>query len=236
MAAVLRYGPTAALSHLTAAVLWGIARSSSPAIHITVPGLGRAAAERPIVLHRVRTLDPSLVVAHAGFPITSVERTLLDLAETVSPQRLRRAAEEAERRRLLDMHRLESLIAGSTGRHGLPKLTALFAAFTEPQPTREELEHNFLTFCRSAGLPEPQINAVIAGHEVDAVWPAHLIAVELDSWRFHSTRSAFEADRARDADLALEGYRTIRITWRRLMNEPGTVTTQLRRLLRPTPS
>ena len=80
-----------------------------------------------------------------------------------------------------------------------------------PAPTRSELERRFLALCRDAGLPPPAVNVVVAGFEVDAVWPDRRLVVELDGHAFHGTRAAFERDRVRDASLQLAGYRVLRV-------------------------
>ena len=79
------------------------------------------------------------------------------------------------------------------------------------------------SLCRSAALPLPQTNVRRAGWEVDAVWEAQRLVVEVDGHKFHSTRARFERDRRKDADLRLAGYRVLRLTWRRLTREPDLV-------------
>ncbi len=86
--------------------------------------------------------------------------------------------------------------------------------------------------CRKAGLPLPTINARVEGYEVDALWRSARLIVELDSWDFHRTRAAFERDRARDAVLQVAGYRVLRVSYRRLVEEPEAVVAMIRRLLR----
>ena len=83
-------------------------------------------------------------------------------------------------------------------------------------PSRSDWERAFPAFCRRHGLPRPRLNTTIAGYEVDAVWPDARLIVELDGWEFHSSRTAFESDRDRDAETLLAGFATVRITWERM--------------------
>jgi very-short-patch-repair endonuclease len=73
----------------------------------------------------------------------------------------------------------------------------------------------------------------VAGFEVDAAWLGRQLIVELDGYAFHRTRAAFERDRARDIALQVAGYRVLRVTSRRLLDEPTEVVRAIRLLLRP---
>jgi len=161
-----------------------------------------------------------------------VARTLLDQAAAVSFVRLERAFEEAERRRLLDLRALERLLVRSRGHHGLAPVGALLAQAWQPLPeTRSELERSFLELCRGAGLPDPLVNTMVAGLEVDTLWASDRLVVELDGFAFHHTSTAFERDRRRDARLQLAGYRVLRVTARWLEGEPAAVAATVRSLL-----
>lgn len=231
MAAVLACGCNAVLSHRGAASLWELHVGSGAALDVTVSGRSRYG--RPgIALHRVRDLCPDDVVRRDGIPVTTVARTLLDLAEVLQPRQLERVFEEAEQLRILDVRAVRQLCRRSPGRRGLRPLAALLARdHLASEDTRSELERRFIDLCRSAGLPRPAVNAVIAGFEVDAVWPSARVVVELDGFRFHRTRAAFERDRVRDAALQLAGYRVLRVTHRRLEKEPVAVAEAVRSLL-----
>jgi very-short-patch-repair endonuclease len=97
--------------------------------------------------------------------------------------------------------------------------------------TRQELEARFFELCRRYGLPLPSCNVLVEGFLVDALWPAQRLVVELDSWEFHRERRAFEEDRVRDAALMAAGYRVVRITWRRLEDDPDGVAELIRKLI-----
>jgi hypothetical protein len=228
MAAVLACGPTALLSHRSAASLWGILPPTPYPPDVTTAGRCRG---RPrIVLHRSR-LHPEDGAVSEGIPVTSVARTLLDLAEVVRLRQLARALEDAERRSLFDLGAVERLIARSRGRHGLRALNQGLADYRPPAFTRSGLERRFLDLCRRTGLPRPAANLFIAGWEVDMSWPDHRLVVELDGHDSHRTRAAFERDRRRDTTLQLAGYRVLRITDRRLESEPAEVLAAVRSLL-----
>jgi hypothetical protein len=165
--------------------------------------------------------------------VTSLPRTLLDLAEALDEDGLRRAFEEADRIKLLRMPELEQVCSRAGRRKGLVALRRLIDAAREPVTTRSPLEDRFAEFYREhlADLPAPLTNISILAHEVDAYWPAHRLVVEMDGWEFHSHRAAFESDRARDAAMQAAGYRVIRLTHRQLKTEAPRITTQLRKML-----
>jgi very-short-patch-repair endonuclease/predicted transcriptional regulator of viral defense system len=232
MAAVLACGPGALLSHRDAAELWGLLRHASSKIHVTVPGRARHGSAG-IVIHRPRSLHPEDRAVCEGIPVTSVARTLLDLAAVVPFRQLVRTVEQAERLELFDLRAVESLLARSHGRAGVRALRAAIpeAARDVVHWTASDLEREFLGLCREAALPEPAVNLWVEGFEVDAVWPAQKLVVELDSWEYHRTRAAFERDRQRDSALQLAGYRVIRVTQRRIERETADLVSELRALL-----
>ena len=231
MAAVLACGRSAVLSHRNAAALWDFAPSSSPLIDITAPR--RRTGHDGIRLHRVRHLpDPDRTI-HDAIPVTTVARTLFDLAEVVSVSRLERVFERAERLDLLDLDAVGAVCRRNPGRRALRPLSALLPSLVPPARTRSELERGFLDFCDAQSLPAPEVNAIVEGFEVDALWRAERLIVELDGFEFHKARAAFERDRARDTELQLAGYRVLRITWRRLRDAPAAVANAIRALLLP---
>jgi hypothetical protein len=231
MAAVLACGPKAVLSHGSAAALWRIRTTSAPRIDVTVEAHHRS-DRAGITVHVARHLREDDRTVHEGIPVTTVARTLLDLAETVSPTQLRRAFEEADRLELIDMRLMDELLARARGRHGVKPLAALLLSHRGPPPlTRSTLERQFHELCRKSGLPLPSLNVSAAGLEVDALWRDERLVVELDGFEFHRGRAAFERDRQRDAALQMAGYRVLRVTHRRLQSEPTRVVEAVRALL-----
>jgi very-short-patch-repair endonuclease len=171
------------------------------------------------------------ITSHEGIAITTVPRTLLDLAATVPAHRLERALAQAERLRLYDHRAIEDLIVRANGHRGRTPLAQATAA--EPRFTRSELEAWFLNLVRAIALPEPQVNVTLAAPdhprlEVDFCWPSQRLIVELDGWETHRTRTAFDQDRRRDAALQTIGWRVLRFTWR---DQPATIQRRLQALM-----
>jgi very-short-patch-repair endonuclease len=228
MAAVLAGGESALLSHRSAGELWGLVEPIEGPCHVTVTHGRRTHAG--IVLHRTR--HPAARAVRYRIPVTAPSRTLLDLAAVLSDRRLSRALEAADRHQLLDITELTRLCEASSGRKGTGRLSSLLARYRSLPETRSELERRFLRLCREAGLPPPAINVPVAGVEVDFLWPGARVVVELDGYAFHRDRAAFERDRVRDAKLQLAGYRVLRVTYRRLVEEADAVIAEVSALLR----
>jgi very-short-patch-repair endonuclease len=183
-------------------------------------------------LHRGRLFDED-ETQRAEIPVTTVARTLFDLAEVVDFRQLQQAWEEADRLGLLRLQAVEGVCERGYGRHALRPIRRLLAEARAPTYTRSPLEARFAEFCREhlTDLPAPLTNVSILDHEVDAYWPSHRLLVEMDSWEFHHHRAAFERDRARDAEMQAAGYRVVRLTHRQLETEAPRIAAQLRKLL-----
>jgi hypothetical protein len=228
-AAVLACGANAVLSHRDAAHLWGLRPSARRAIDVTAPGRSRHNRDR-ISIHRPRSLHRDDVTAHQRIPVTTVPRTLLDLAEVLQPRQLRRAYEESQRLELFDRTAIESVLARSPGRRGIKPLTALLDERGDAPHTKRELEALFYDMCREYGIPLPQVNVALLGYEVDAFWPTERVVVELDSWEFHKTPARHERDRVKQIELQLAGYEVVRVTWK-MLQDPARLSAQLLTLL-----
>lgn len=228
LAAVLAHGDDALLSHSSAAELWGLRRPKAGPVDVTSHEGHRGRAE--IRLHQGGVHRAERKVKDR-IPITSVARTLLDLAEEVDFRELERAWEEADRLGLLQLGEIELACERAYGRHALKPIRRLLADARAATFTRSPLEDRFAAFCRELGLPAPATNALVLGHEVDAYWPAHRLIIELDGFAYHAHRAAFERDRARDAALQAGGYHVVRLTHRRLEEEASTVAAELREFL-----
>jgi very-short-patch-repair endonuclease len=211
LAAVLTCGRRALLSHRAAAELWGFVRSS-PHYEVTVPRSGKR--REGIVLHHSRALEPDDRALVRAIPVTTVARTLVDLAEVLDERRLAGAVHEAEVRRLFDLEAVERVLARVPGRAGRHRLRRVLAAYRpEPRFTRSRAERRLLELCERHGLPKPQTNVWVHGHEVDGYWADVEVVVEVDGGATHLTRRAFREDRARDRWLAAAGLGVVRITW-----------------------
>lgn len=228
---MLAYGPVTLLSHRTAAVFWGIQRPRMGPIHVTSSG-GRQGVERRkgVWVHRCK-IAPEDLTRREGLPVTTVARTLFDFAEVAPFDQLKSAGEEADRLNLLQMRGLEQVCERGRGRRALRPVRRLNEELRPPEEGRSPLEIRFAAFVREHRLPPPVQNIHVLDHEVDALWPAAKLIVELDSWEYHGHRSAFERDRARDLKLMIVGYRTIRVTHRRLDREAAQLAAEIRQLL-----
>jgi very-short-patch-repair endonuclease len=158
---------------------------------------------------------------HRGLPVTTPEQTLLDLAATIGFGDPAHAVEEARVLRLVT----DGSVREFTGRNARrPGTRALLRTLShEPRLTRSQAERRLLAVVGRAGLPLPETNVRVLGHEVDALWRDQRLIVEVDGFDAHGTRAAFERDRRRDAELVAAGYRVIRVTWRQLRDEPERV-------------
>ncbi len=233
MAAVLAGGHGAVLSHRAGACLWGLRRFETTVIEVT--SAHRVRAREPIRFHR-RQLPPDEVTVERGIPVTTVPRTLFDLASVLTRRQVERAITEAEVLRLYDSLSLIDLVGRYRGCRGTGVVRSILAARRiGAEVTRSELEERFLAFLGRHRLPPPEVNAGLevrgAWLEVDCLWRSSHVIVELDGRAAHATATAFERDRARDRALAGAGWHAVRITWRQLHDEPEAVAADLRRLV-----
>ncbi|HKO37371.1 MAG TPA: hypothetical protein VJU14_03280 [Solirubrobacterales bacterium] len=220
----------AVASHGSAAYLWGIYRYAPGTVDVTAPI--RRRAKRSFRVHFSSILAVEDRAEREGIPVTSVPRTLLDLAIRSRPEQLDRLLERTEELDLLDVHVVEALLDRAGGHRGRGRLRRALALY-QPDPafTRSRFEKRFRRLVRAAGLPDPSMNFNVAGYELDAYWPELRFAVELDLFETHGSRAAFERDRLRQEELKLLGIEMIRVTKPRLDREPSKVIGNLRTLL-----
>ena len=230
MTAVLRRGPRTWLADQSAAAHWDLQIGDDGTTRLVVPRDGSRSVIAGVACRRSRTLAPDTetTVLH-GIPLTTVARTLVDLASRVRPAQLRRAVERADQLELFDLRQVTPLLGERGARplrvllddaheHGLPR-------------TRSILEAEFIEFCLAHHLPRPQVNRWGGTHEVDFRWPDRAVVVETDGWEFHRSRDAFERDALKTQALAAAGWTVVRITWRQLIHEPAAVAQRLRPVL-----
>jgi hypothetical protein len=224
-AALLYAGPGAMLSHTTAAWRWRLIDETLKRIHLTTTG--RRSSLPDVRVHQSRQVVP---LHCQGFRVTSVGRTLLDLAGMLPPRRLRRALAEADYRGLLDAGEV-SAVLGS----GRPGSRALRDALAHHLPSLAKtdglLEERFLELCESAGLPLPNVNPSISRMRVDAVWEQCGLAVEVDGGAAHASWARIKRDRQRELALRARGFQVVRYTWEQVTRQPKEVASDLRRLL-----
>jgi len=234
MAATLALGPNAVLSHRSAGELWGIVPRSSRAIELT-----RATTAWPrgsIVAHH-SSLPGDEQTAVDGIPVTTVPRTILDLAAVASRRQVERALNEVEVQGLTDRLSIPDLLARYPRRRGTAVLRDLLdEGAGAGGVTRNDFEELFVPLLDSYGLPRPCFNAdvSVAGRfvSVDCLWRRERLIVELDGRAVHGTRQAFEADRERDRLLMVDDWRVMRVTWRQLRYDGARIAVDLRTALR----
>jgi very-short-patch-repair endonuclease len=219
------------LSHRSASALWGVA-GDRPKVDVTAPrGKQVRPGRKGIQVHRCQ-FEPAEITVRDGIPVSTVARTLFDIAERSAPHELRSAWDEASRLRLLRVPEVAAVYERGRGRIARTRIRPfLLAEQRYVEDTASPLEDRFAAFVVAQRLPPPQTNVLVDGDEVDVLWPEARLIVELDSWEFHAHRAAFEKDRDRDTDHLLANYRTVRVTHRRLSYGPDRLAAQLRALL-----
>lgn len=217
LAAALACGDGAVISHLDAAELWGLVRSHGRGpVHVTVPTRAGRARRDGIRVHRV-PLAAGDVMRRRSVEVTTVARTLVDVAALLDGRPLERALDEAHYLGLLDSSVLAVTLDRNAGRAGARRLGAVLAGH-EPGSTRtrSELEERFLALCSAHRLPRPRVNVVVDGLEVDFLWAASRVIVETDGYAAHNGLGAFERDHERDLRLRAARYEVLRFTWRQV--------------------
>jgi very-short-patch-repair endonuclease len=220
MAAVLACGEGAVLSHHSAAALWELLKPIEGPVHVSTPFTSGRAARRGIHLHRCPALrEPSSYLQTGGrggrltthrhnIPVTTIQRTIDDLGGTVPPYLLRRARRQAE---LKGIH-----LEGSEGRRA-----------------RSDLEEDFFALVSSRQLPLPETNVKLGRWEVDFLWRAQRLVVEIDSFLYHHGSIAFLDDHARDLDLRQLGFTALRYSELQLREEPDRIAADVAAALAP---
>jgi very-short-patch-repair endonuclease len=237
MSVVLAAGPGAVLSHRSAAALWGLLPPFALEPEVTRPIRTRS---RPGLKIHQAPLEHDEVSVVDGIPVTSLSRTLLDLAARVSRQHLEQAFNEVEVRRLTDRLSVLDLLKRRPRRQGARALRSILMTDARSRGvTRKELEARFGALLAQTDLPQPRrnVHVAVSGRffEVDCLWADERLIVELDGRAAHGTKRAFERDRERDRLLVAEGWRVVRVTWRQLMEDAPAVIADLRRSLRHRP-
>ncbi|HEY4397671.1 MAG TPA: hypothetical protein VGO28_08350, partial [Acidimicrobiia bacterium] len=219
LAAVLACGPEAVASHSTAAVLWGLPNVLHEVTFEVSTPRPRRVRQPGVRVHRtMRFLEIEHAMTHQ-IPVTSVARTLVDLSGSMSVQQLGIATDFARRERELRLVELERCCAGlapAKGRKPTRIQAVLRARLERHDETDSGLEMRVLRAIVNAGLPEPvQQHRVRVGNRwrrIDLSYPELKVAIEVDGWTHHGPRSAFDADRARDNELAIIGWDRLHFT------------------------
>lgn len=226
IAAVYACGEEALASHRAGGKLWEVLRGSQP-IEVTAPRSREP--KKGFVLHRSRCIHPEDRAVIDNIPVTSLARTLVDLADVLPERRLADAVHEAEVRGLFDLKQVERVLERLPGRKGRHKLRRVLAAYRDVQPfTRSRGERLVWATCNQYGLDKPRVNAWVHGYEVDFYWPEAGLVLEFDGGAVHQTTKAFYEDRKRDRALAAKGIHVVRATGR---DEPAELAKQLLAIL-----
>lgn len=235
MAAVLAAGHRAVLSHRAAGVIWDLLPPGLNRIEVACPRGART--RRPGIVCREADLAADEVDEIDGIPVTSPFRTMIDLAAVLEPRQLERAWNELKVRGRTDRVPISEMLARHKGKRGTVALRDLLGSTKPEGVTRNEFEEAFVALLDAHGLPRPRLNATLSlrgkFYEIDCLWDSQRLALELDSREVHATPRSFEADRRRDRVLLAEGYRTSRVTWRQLRDEPEEIVADLRSSLAP---
>src|SRR5438477_1802637 len=219
MAACLSLWPDALASHLSAASLWQL-----PGFQTTTPieiSADRARRRRnpPYKVHWTEPIPDHDRTFVNAIPVTSLSRTILDIAGAVAPELLEEAVDDALRRRLASVSRLQWQLEKAGRRRGVADLRALLDSRDPTRAVPESvLETKVARILRKAKLPGlvAQYNVVVAGHliaRVDFAFPAAKVAVEADGYRWHSGRAQWQQDLERRNALTNLGWRVIHVTW-----------------------
>jgi very-short-patch-repair endonuclease len=232
MAAVLACGTGAVLSHGDAATLWSIRPDQPGPIDVTLRTRAGRKRRAGIRVHRPRRIPDDELSVHSQIPCTTPARTILDLAMVLDTRPLERAIDEGDRLRLVAVDDLIELLRRHPGQPGGRRLRGILARHrVGTTVTRSELEERFLALCRKHRLPQPEVNVPLLDYVIDFLWRENRLAVEVDGHASHGTKRAFQADRDRDGQLTVAGYRVLRFTWLDVMHRAIVVADRVRRVL-----
>lgn len=226
MAATKACGDRSALCGRAAAHLWGLIKGSPPRPEVLAPVMRRVSG---VLTHRAYGLRGLELARWRGIPLTSVARTLVDLAFSLSEPALARACHEAEVIHDTTPSQVEEVLALRSSTRGIGALRRLLHG--EIPVSLSRLESRFLERLTTARLPLPATNRRAGGFRVDCRWPEQRLTVELDSYRFHNSRHAWEKDRLREREARARGDEFRRYTPTDVFEDPAFMLGELRSLL-----
>jgi very-short-patch-repair endonuclease len=225
LAAVLACGDGALLSGRAAAHIWGLLKGAAPAPEVTSPTERRIAG---VITHRARR--PPDATSYRGIPITTVPFTLIALAAQLDAETLARACHEAGVRYDTTPRQVDEALLRRPNAPGTRRLRAVLNGDT--RVTLSKLEQRFLALLEHEGLALPQTNRPAGARRVDCRWPSHRLTVELDGYRYHRSRHAWERDRRREREARARGDEFRRYTYGDVLEQPALMLAELRALLR----
>jgi hypothetical protein len=228
LAAVLACGKRALLAGRAGGHLLGLLKGTPPSAEVITATYRRIPG---VITHRSLHIHPLDATTWRGIPVTTVPRTLVDLAGVLKPDELARACHEAQVRHHTRPEQVEAVLARRPTSPGAKTLRSVLRGDT--RVTLSKLERRFLALLKQANLPLPQTNRKADAHWVDCRWPDQRLTVELDSYRFHHSRHAWEQDRRREREAHARGDDFRRYTFGDVFEEPRLMMGELRALLPP---
>ena len=226
----------AVVSHRAAAALWGFAGFGARVVELIVPR-GRSTTVRARVHHpqRLRRHDVATI---DGIPVTSAQRTLVDIAGICGSDLVEEAFDDVVTRRLVSLSKLRAMLrAQHRGRPGIALLRSLVEMRADRSSVADSrLETKMFRLFRRARLPGARYHYAIrnAGTviaEVDVAFPDAKIAIEADSRKYHDNPRAWRKDLARRNELTALGWHVIHVTWDDVTKHPHETIERIRRML-----
>jgi very-short-patch-repair endonuclease len=228
--ATLACGEGAFVSRHRAAAAWQLRPPARGDVEVTVP-YGRNNKRAGIRIHRATVIDPRDVTTLEGIPIATPAFALLEIAADLTFEKFERAFDDALTKRVMMIVDACETLDRHRGHPG----AGMFAELARPEQrlevTRAWTEQRMKVLVRKGGLPTPIVNVRRGRIIPDFIWRPERVVVEVDGYRTHGTRRAFESDRARDARLAAEGWVVLRFTARQLKREPEVVLVRIAQTL-----
>lgn len=227
MAAALACAPDGVVSHLSAAAMWQLVDRYDGPPHVLVPTQAGLRGAADLVIHRCDTARPEDVTRLRGVPVTTVERTLFDVART-TPKRLKGCVRQAEWRHGVDLTTLFARAQEPRTDVAAARMRRLLAVYVPVGLTESEFEARFLELCTKHRLPRPDEQVWVGRHRADFLWHDVGLVVETDGRATHGTAMAFRDDRVKDRALKRRGLEVLRFTWGEVVHEGGAAAREIR--------
>lgn len=226
-AALLSMGPDSAISFDSAAFLHGLIDDAPGQIHVSLPRGQQRVPCRGVVQHRVRALPADDIALVDGVRVTTPVRTLFDKAPRADDVALRQMIEVVlTRHKVSAAHLLERAVAAKRV-PGITRTRDFVASMTAPRALRSKLERRFRAAWERAGHPPYLANQMVAGLEVDILFPGRRLIIELDIYQWHGSESRYRNDRKRGRILELAGYHVFHLSGEDFDADPETILAEI---------
>jgi very-short-patch-repair endonuclease len=220
-AGALACGPTAVLAGHSAARLHGLRTAAISEVELIVVRSERGRGRPGLRVHRTMALDRAELVRVGGLPVTSIARTVVDLAPHLHDRALEHLVDQAIAR--TGRTKLLETLDRHVARRGTRRLRRLLHPARPSSETWSRAEERLLGLIRRAGLPAPEVNVALGRYVPDLLWREQRVIVEFDSYAHHSGPGSFDRDRTRHNELTAQGYHVIHVTWLQLTERPERV-------------